>query len=226
MSESLHAGTQVAHSRATILRYLLIGFLLLQLAAVGSAWAQHQMLVAVDRGAQLTREHATANDSREQLLAVARLLAFLATIVCWLMWQHRAYSNLQRIGSRDTEYTPGWSVGYWFIPIVNLVRPYQITSELYRRSEIQNGRDTIGGLSNPALVGVWWFAYIAWGVSERAYTLILKGATTVPTIISATNVEMGAHLVGLVACVLAIRVIGAIDRFQQAFPVTEQVVAR
>ena len=133
--------------------------------------------------------------------------------------------HLGLIGSRDTEYTPGWSVGYWFIPLINLYRPYQITAELYRRSEIQNIRDPIGGLSGPPLVGVWWCAYLAWGATSRFVVTLVKDAQTVPTLISATNVELAAHLLGAVVTVLALLVIGSIDRFQQAFPVTDQIVA-
>jgi len=223
VTETLEAGTRLAHSRFTVLRYLLVAFLLLKLLALGSAWAQHEMLVDVQRGGELTTEQASANDSRERLVSRVALLFFVGTAVCWLMWQHRAYANLRLIGLRDTEYTPGWSVGYWFIPLINLYRPYQITAELYRRSEIQNGRDPIGGLSGPPLVGVWWFVYIAWGATSRFIGTLAKDANTVPTLISATNAELAAHLLGGVVTVLALFVIVAIDRFQQGFPITDQV---
>jgi hypothetical protein len=221
MTEMLAAGTQLAHRRATVLKFLLIAFLLLKLLALGSAWAQHEMLVDVQRGAQLTTEQASANDSRERLVSRVALLFFVGTAIWWLIWQHRAYANLRLIGSRDTEYTPGWSVGYWFIPLINLYRPYQITAELFRRSEIQNGPDPIGGLSGPPLIGVWWFVYLGWGATSRFIGTLAKDARTLPTLISATNVELTAHLLGIVVTVLALLVIGSIDRFQQAFPATE-----
>jgi hypothetical protein len=226
MTESLAAGKQLAHSRATVLRYLITAALLVKLVAIGSAWAQHEILVGLQRGVELTATDASANDGRERLIGIVSLLLFIGSAICWLMWQHRAYANLRFIGSRDTEHTPGWSVGYWFIPFVNLFRPYQITSEIYRRSEIQNGRDPIGGLSGPPLIGAWWFVYLAWGATLRFYTIIVKDAKTLPTLITATNIELTAHVVGLVAAILAIQVIRSIDRFQQAFPITDPIVSR
>lgn len=223
MTDSLPAGIELAHRRATILRLVLIAFLVQKLFAIGSGWAQHEMLVAVQHGAQLTTERASANDSREQIVALAGLVLFIATVIRWLMWQHRAYANLRLIASGETEYTPGWSVGYWFIPLINLFRPYQITAELYRRSEIQNGRDTLGGLSGPPLVGLWWFAYLAWGGSQRLFSLLAKDAHTVSTLISATNLQLGGYLIGATSTVLALLVIRSIDRFQQAFPVTAPI---
>ena|SRR5690242_1931178 len=221
---SLAAGKQVAHSRATVVRYLLIAVLVLKLIGIVSAWAQHGMLVGVQNGAELTTEQASANDGRERLIAMLAALFFLGTAIAWLMWQHRAYANLQLIGSRDTEHTPGWSVGYWFIPLVNLFRPYQITAEIYRRSELLNGRDPIGGLSGPPLVGAWWAVYIVWGASIRFYTVMGKDSHTLETMLSTTNIELTSHVIGVVAAILAIQVIRSIDRFQQAFPVTEPVV--
>ena len=226
MTESLSAGKRLAHSRATLLLYLVIAGLVVKLVAIGSAWAQHEMLIGVQHGAALTTAEASANDARERLIGRLSLLLFIGSGICWLMWQHRAYANLRLIGSGDTEYTPGWSVGYWFIPLVNLLRPYQITSEIYRRSELQNGRDPIGGLSGPPLIGAWWFVYIAWGATFRFYTIMGRDAKTLPTLISATNIELTAHVVGLVAAILAIQVIRSIDRFQQAFPMTDPIVSR
>ena len=224
MQPTLTAGIQSAHRRATILRYLLIGFVVWKLIAVGSAWAQHEMLASVANGAGLSTEDASANDARERLVGVIALALFLGTVVCWLMWQYRAYANLSLIGSRDTERSPGASVGLWFIPLANLVLPYQIMSELYRRSEIQNIRDNIGGLSGPSIIGVWWFAYLAWGVTTRFSGVIAKDAKEVSTLITATNIEVVSHVLGIVAAILAIQVTRSIDRFQQAFPVTEPSV--
>ena len=223
---SLSVGKQVAHSRANVVQYLLIAVLVLKLIGIVSAWAQHGMLVAVQNGAQLTTEQAEANDGRERLIAMLAGLLFIGTAIAWLMWQHRAYENLRLVGSRDTEHTPGWSVGYWFIPLVNLFRPYQITAETYRRSELLNGRDPIGGLSGPPLVGAWWFVYLVWGGSIRFYTVIGREAKTLPTLLSATNIELTSHVIGVVAAILAIQVIRSIDRFQQAFPETEPVESR
>ncbi len=96
MNESLSAGKQIAHSRATVLRYIMISVLL---------------MIGVQHGAVLTTADASANDGRERLIGRLSLLLFIGSGICWLMWQHRAYANLRLIGSGDTEYTPGWSVG-------------------------------------------------------------------------------------------------------------------
>ena len=48
------------------------------------------------------------------------LLAFLATIVLWMIWQYRFAKNAEALGKRDG-LGAGWAIGGWFIPSANLV---------------------------------------------------------------------------------------------------------
>jgi hypothetical protein len=51
-------------------------------------------------------------------------LALTALGVLFLMWQHRAATRARRLGYPAT-HSPGWGVGAWFVPVVNLWMPYQ-----------------------------------------------------------------------------------------------------
>jgi hypothetical protein len=224
MTAGIAAGTQSAHTRATLLRFLLVVFLVMKVAAVGSAWSQRSMLVEVRDGVQLTPERASANDDRERLIARVSLALFIGTAICWLFWQHRSYSNLLLVGNRATDLTPGESVGYWFIPFINLYQGYRITAELYRRSEIKNFRNPID--SGAPLVGAWWLLYLVWGGTGRFESMSFKSASTVDSLISVTNIELVNEIAAIVVTILALQVIRTIDRFQQEFPVTDQVPAQ
>jgi Domain of unknown function (DUF4328) len=39
------------------------------------------------------------------------LIGFVLTGIVFLMWIHRAYSNLPALGARNLETSPGWAVG-------------------------------------------------------------------------------------------------------------------
>jgi len=56
------------------------------------------------------------------------------------------------VGTRESRFTPGWAVGYWFVPFVNLVRPYQIVADLWLRSDVLNGEGSTERRNAPALV--------------------------------------------------------------------------
>ncbi len=48
----------------------------------------------------------------------------IAAIVLFLLWQFRAATTAQRLGY-PARRSPGWGVGFWFVPVVNLWFPYQ-----------------------------------------------------------------------------------------------------
>lgn len=99
-----------------------------------------------------------------------RALLLLTTGVCFLVWTYRLDTNLRAFGVAGLTVTPGWAAGYFFIPIVNLYKPYQIFSEIWQASDPgpapREGR-AWQTLKAPALVGFWWAFWLASGVAER-----------------------------------------------------------
>ena len=47
---------------------------------------------------------------------------------------HRANYNARQLGAADMRFTPGWAVGWHFIPIAWFWKPYQAMTEIWRAS--------------------------------------------------------------------------------------------
>lgn len=88
----------------------------------------------------------------------------LAVAVMWLIWQHRAQTNLWARGVRGLRFTPGWVVGWWFVPFANFVQPLRAMRELGRHA----GPTTPSTRATPAgtdgWLWSWWLVYLAVGV--------------------------------------------------------------
>jgi hypothetical protein len=141
-------------------------------------------------------------------------LVMVGTIVAWCMWQFRARSNLDAFGAGGLAISPGWSVGWWFIPLANLVMPFRAMSELWRASGSVEWQRKPGS----ALLGLWWAALIAgWLISQSANSFVGQSTGRVltlgGTIVSIRWVMVG-QLVMAVAALLAILVVREIDRRQ------------
>jgi len=52
------------------------------------------------------------------------VLFALVSVVLACVWQHRAASAARALGL-PARHSPGWGVGSWFVPVVNLFMPYQ-----------------------------------------------------------------------------------------------------
>ena len=93
-----------------------------------------------------------------------QMAAFITTVVFFCMWIHRANRLTRRFSPEGMQYTPGWAVGWFFIPFANLVMPYKVMSEIWQRNGQAPGE--MGPPSN-GLVGAWWLCYVLSGVTDR-----------------------------------------------------------
>ncbi|MBF0423623.1 MAG: DUF4328 domain-containing protein [Magnetococcales bacterium] len=80
-------------------------------------------------------------------------VVFFLTFGVFLRWQYLASRNVWGFGAKGLRFDPGWVVWYYFIPILNLFRPYQVMKETWRASsDPENWRGQHPGI----MVEVWW----------------------------------------------------------------------
>lgn len=109
----------------------------------------------------------TAIDSLLQGVASFYLLAFVPTVVLFLSWFYRAYLNLE---PSERRWRPKWAIRGWFIPVGNLVIPFQIANDIWRSGR-QKGRPNA-----PATIAGWWFSWLGSGVLSWV-GLLLQGSS-------------------------------------------------
>jgi hypothetical protein len=116
-------------------------------------------------------------------------IALLTAGVTFLMWIYRANKNLHALGSQASD-TPGWAVGFWFIPFLNLYKPFRNAQEVWVLSgQGTTERDEDGysvqpnASGAPQIITAWWTAWILSGITARAIDsgpgLLLSSALTV-----------------------------------------------
>ena len=62
------------------------------------------------------------------------LVLAIVTGTTFLLWIYRSNKNLRALSGESMTFTPGWSVGWYFIPIVCLWKPYQVMKEIWNVS--------------------------------------------------------------------------------------------
>ncbi len=88
---------------------------------------------------------------------IASFVVYLGSIIAVSMWIYRAHANLHAAGLYGLEFSPGWAVGWYFIPIASLFKPFQAMRELWSESH-----QTSNGFSEqaPGNLGMWWGFWI------------------------------------------------------------------
>jgi len=97
------------------------------------------------------------------LLSKVGMLVWIGIVIGFCMWTHRAARNLPALGARGLKYTPGWAVGWFFIPFANFVMPYFVAAEIWRESDPEQTDPQAGKTTSPLVAG-WWFTYIIYAV--------------------------------------------------------------
>jgi Cof subfamily protein (haloacid dehalogenase superfamily) len=102
----------------------------------------------------LTADEAISYDAGVAHLATAGLVMSLVAAIAFLAWLSRTVDNIPVLRGGTPSVTPLWSIGWWFVPIANLVKPYQIVREVHDR--LGAGAESRGDWVIPA----WWITFL------------------------------------------------------------------
>jgi hypothetical protein len=219
----LRTGDRAFRSPSTLATWATVFFILTALgAAVAIGVRAHQLSLYAHLPQQLPLGPSQGLDFLSTATTILNLINILAlpTIVLFLVWQHRAQSNLRALGSANTRYSPAWAVGWWFIPFANIVKPYGAMRELYKASDPAAGAVDWDSRPTPKKLWLWWTAWLGATVLGAVATVVTSASgnrfPTVNQLVVRHRLEIGADVIRIVAAVLAIMVIRAITSRQAA----------
>ena len=155
-----------------------------------------------------TNSEAESNDLRQGILAFIYLAFIITSIVTFILWFRRAYNNLHQLSTR-MEYGEGWAAGAWFVPFMNLVRPYKIMKELYVTSNkiLIEKVDNYKPLISTSIVGLWWTIYIGANMFSNFATRYTQNQSEISNLITGSYLNLGAKFLGIISCIVTILVI-------------------
>ena len=202
-------------SRATAAVILLGITAALDLVAVGSDLAQIELLSRIEAGAGVTVAEVETNDDRQAAIGLIQIAVLIATAIAFLMWLHRVRRNLTALGAKGLRFSPGWSVGWWFVPIMNVFRPFQIVNETWQASDPGAAGDDWPSARYAPLIGGWWVLFLISGfVGNYATRMVMRGDTA-SELIAASWVYVGSEGLAIPAAILAILLVRGINRRQE-----------
>ena len=148
----------------------------------------------------------------------------------FLIWFHRAHRNLKALGANDLQYSPGWAVGGFLIPIWNLFRPYQVAQEIWKASEPDHLSATGSDwkyLRGSGLIGWWWVFFLLTGFIGNLILRSYLNLETIEGIQSYTYALLASDALLIPAIMLTILVVNKIDNRQsQRFMVMSSLERR
>jgi hypothetical protein len=176
-----------------------------------SSFLQYLVLKKVENG-NYTQEELEQNDLRHQIIAFTNIAVFIVCIVLFIMWFRRAYFNLHQTNKVSTEFTEGWAAGAWFVPFLNLVRPYYIMKEIWNKT--QYATNNLLTHKPSTIIGWWWALWLIFNLGNNILSKIFKGSN-LQDLMNDTLSTIFMGVVEMAALILLIIIIKQVSVFEQ-----------
>lgn len=138
-----------------------------------------------------------------EYLALLYILILVVTIILVGRWIYRASRNAHALAS-DLTITPGWAVGWFFVPFANLVRPFQAMKETWLASHYGSGH----GHAAPALLSVWWGLWLLSAFIGQA-SFRIKDAPL------AASFDLASGIIGIPLCIALVMIFRRVTTAQR-----------
>ena len=175
----------------------------MSILAISSGDLELQLLRDMSNGAYATEEAliaaASASDDRQTVIGFVQTAVFITSAILILVWIHRTAVNVRQLGVTGLRFTPGWCVGWYFIPFASLWKPYQAMKEIWRASADPSNWQ---GVRRSTLLPWWWLCWLIWNVASSIAARMSLGAEEIDDLMTANVAIQVSDLLTLPVCLL------------------------
>lgn len=144
-------------------KFALISLSLVLLLSLINAFVQYNFLQQFKDGSVNILKYQQILNQHEPVKLISTLtsIAGIFAIVSICMWFFSANKNLHKAGLSMVEFTPGWAVGWFFIPIAFLYYPFAVMTEIYKGTNALSKPKSDNWKSEASDITIlfWWLLY-------------------------------------------------------------------
>lgn len=171
-------------------------------------------LVDALKSDEFTDELIAQSDAVVRITSLLYLISLIACAVFFIRWLRRAYANLHRLGTWILSFQEGWAAGAWFVPIMNLGRPYTIVRETWRETQHAiPGKVEAEGEKSAAIINGWWTCWLIYNIGSSIAARI-GSDRDIDDLILRLKVSVYLDVFGIAAAILAIVMIRQLSQFE------------
>jgi hypothetical protein len=150
-------------------------------------------------------------DERAQWFSIAYTGVFVLTAIASGIWIHRAACNANELQPDTRRITPGWSVGWFFVPLANYWMPYQAIRQTWNTSA-----DPMGDINRgaPTWVAVWWALWVLANILGSIELQLAKTIVDPESLLSVSRFMLITSPLILIVTALYIQLIRRITQMQ------------
>lgn len=196
-------------------RYFLYIQIAVALVSMASGYMEYQLLSDYQNGVYTSQEKAVAdgeaNDQRQGTIALLYMVVFIVSGILILKWIYRANYNARQLGAKEMQFTPGWSIGWYFVPIATLWKPYQAMKEIWKASHSPNDWSNA---SVSSILPWWWFFWLANNFFGQAVLRMSLKANEIDELMNVNLVNQASDIVSIPLALITLALVNNIYKAQ------------
>ena len=153
-------------------------------------------------------------DAVARITSIVMLVAMLVSIVFVSRWIMRVNANAHSL-SESMTITPGWNVGWFFVPVATLWKPFQGLRETWQASVSPHDPASV---PVPALMRWWWGLWLATSILGNITMRLSSGTPDVGRLLAASWLDVVSFAVDVPLTFLLIRMIRRFNELQAHGP--------
>jgi len=144
---------------------------------------------------------------RSMILYILQIAIFVACVITFILWFYRAYSNIGKRGQK-LNYSKGWTLWSWIVPILNFYLPYKIMKEMHLKTNDFLKCELVNE-EKPAIAVVrwWWGLWIFYVISAGFIADMLSKSKTFEEMLYLIGWSVFISLSFILLCIVTIRMI-------------------
>lgn len=216
MEQTLRPNGERAQAAIAMLWVMLV----LEIMNIAASALELNVLNRLVRGEDVDEATITSIDLVVGLMALLYLAGLITCAVLFIRWFRRAYFNLHLV-AQNLENIEGWASGAWFVPFLNLVKPYQIMRELYTRTiKLVNSP-----ITDTSFIGWWWGLWVINNIIGNVSGRLGMSADDLSEMVLSAEFSIAEGIFAIPAAILAVVVVkryAAMEQVLAALPRTTE----
>ncbi|WP_028777300.1 DUF4328 domain-containing protein [Shimazuella kribbensis] len=142
-----------------------------------------------------------------QYAGLLQLSVFCITVIFFSLWIFRIYQNMSALEASDyLRMTPGWAVGWYFVPIANLFKPYQGMKDVWNACDTEYDKQR-----GHSLIKWWWIIFL---LSHQIFSYTIT-PPTMDNVILNLKISTGLAFLDVISTVLAFILVTRLTKKQE-----------
>lgn len=166
----------------------------------------------ISNASVLNMEEVSRNDLIQQIVGILSFCVVILLAIFFIRWFRRAYYNLHELPADYASFQEGWAAGAWFVPFLNLVRPYQIMRETWEGTQQFLAHRLTPQSSS--IVILWWVVYLGSNIFSTISSRMLSEAADLESLRTSTQVFIISDFVSIGGAALGMILVSRMSRIE------------